>query len=302
MIQNTYLGFSTPCLPNSFSVPRPHQFLLLQDTRRERCYLLIEQLLSPLPYRGVLPVIQGKQGRKQIVAELFRGLARQQRRKVVNRDDGQGRVLKTLNRNGGLIKRGRDSVDRHRVVRVSSVRRDIAHNRELAIRTRGLQRVHVHEVRDGAGQVDAVDEDVTLCDLLKGATLGGLGHVPLQDFVLGHTSLAEGRHRAVAAAAQGTYHDHLRQPSGLGCTFLECLLDIGNERVLVRVGRDARERLVGVSQLPRPNLQGQRGTSKACVEAECGNTSPPVLCQDGHLWTKGEQGLVLVISEELEIQ
>lgn len=59
---------------------------------------------------------------------------------------------------------------------------DVANNGKVA--ARGRKRLGVDERRNGVGKIDAVDEDVGIDDLLEGATLLSLGHIPLDDVLV----------------------------------------------------------------------------------------------------------------------
>lgn len=156
-----------------------------EGRRGQRGHLLLEQLLGAGPHGVAAPVVQLEQVRQQVVAEGLGGLARQQRRQVVDADDRQGGAV-DLDGDGRLVEGGGDGVDGHGVEGVGGVGRDVADDGQLAAGAGGLERLHVHEVGDLGGQVDAVDEDVALGDLGEGPALGRLGDVPLEDVLLGH--------------------------------------------------------------------------------------------------------------------
>lgn len=152
---------------------------------------------------------------------------------------------------------------------VRRISRHIAHDAQLALG--GLERVDVDKVRNLGGQVDAVDEDVALDDLLKGAALGRLRHVPLEDLLGGQPRLEAQIDGAAAAAAQRADDDDARQLSGLGLARGEVLLDVGDQRGLVRVALDPGQRRPRVRQLPRPGLERQRAATEARLVPERGH-------------------------------
>jgi hypothetical protein len=121
-------------------------------------------------------------------------------------------------------------------------------------------------------QVDAVDEDVTLDNLLVGSRLlAGLLDIPLGNVLLRDTGAAAHLDGAGAAAAKGANDEHARQLAGLGLALGDALLDGGQEVGLVGVALDGRQELAGVVQLPRPVLQGEGRAGEAGAPAEGSN-------------------------------
>jgi hypothetical protein len=86
---------------------------------------------------------------------------------VVNADDGQREavlVVLDLNRDGGVLEGGVDGVDGDGVVRVCGVARDVDDNGKVAAWLG--EEFLVDERGDGLGEVDGVEEDISLGDLL----------------------------------------------------------------------------------------------------------------------------------------
>lgn len=131
-------------------------------------------------------------------------------------------------------------------------------------------------MRDLGRQVDAVDEDVALGDLREGPALGRLRHVPLEDLLRGQAGLEAQVDGAAAAAAQGADDDDAGESAGLLLTCGQVLLDVGDQRVLVRVALDSRQRLraARVRQLPRPVLERERAAAEPGLVPE-GRHAPP---------------------------
>lgn len=255
---------------------------------RQRGNLILEQLLRLLPDAHVLPVLQTEQTGQQRSAESLGRLARQQAGQVVDADDAQRQAVAALGQWHGNRRAGEggvDVVDGNRVVGVGGVARDVADDTEAA--RGGRERLCVNERRDLGGQVDAVDEDVGLDDLLVRAGLGrGFGEVP---FLEGWVALVRKKvlmlqmqckayddvfqagadaevHGATAAAAESTDDQDARVVAGLGLAFLDGLLDVVDEEVLILVARDAGQRLIlAVLELPCPSQEGECGASKAGV-------------------------------------
>jgi hypothetical protein len=148
------------------------------------------------------------------------------------------------------------------------------------------------KVGDLAGQIDAVDEDVAVGDLLclatlaythslytqttiptgertKRAALGSLSHIPPEDVFLRHAGLAEGIASTGTAAAEGADDDDAWQATGLLGAGGQGLLDVLEQRGLVRVALDAGERLLGAMlELPGPGLEGESGTGETGMVAK----------------------------------
>jgi hypothetical protein len=139
--------------------------------------LVVEELLGLLPNPGAFAVLQGKQARKQVLAESFTGFTGKQSWQVVDGDYGEWRLaaavilvysnaekgrhqksILDLDRNSGLVKGGVDAVDWDGVVRVGGVAANIHHDRQLAIGV--FQGLGVNERRNGLAEVDAIDKDI----------------------------------------------------------------------------------------------------------------------------------------------
>ena len=142
------------------------------------------------------------------------------------------------------------------------------------------QRLGVDEGRDLGGEVDAVDEDVRLNDLLVRTGLGGgLLDVPLDDvFETGADAEVDG---TSAATTESTDDEDARVVAGLSLAFLDGLLHIVNEEVLVLVAGDAGKRLIlAVLELPGPGQECESGTSEAGVVPECCNTASVLVLEE----------------------
>ena len=176
-------------------------YLLLGDTARQCLNLVVEELLSALPDRCAVAILETHQAGQERVAKSLRRLARQRRGQVVDGDDRELRpVALDIDLDSGLVECGVDVVDRDGVVGVRGVAAHVADNAELAVGA--LEALAVDEGRDGLGKVDAVDEDVRLDDLgVRAVALLGLGQIPLLD--LGAADLLEQVDGARAAAAKG---------------------------------------------------------------------------------------------------
>lgn len=103
--------------------------------------------------------------------------------------------------------------------------------------------------------------------LTKRATGSGLLHIPLEDVVLGDTSIAESSNSSAAASAKGTNDNNPGHTARLLGTLLNSGLDIGDQGILIGVARNAGERLA-VRELPGPGLQSKSCSGKASVEAK----------------------------------
>ena len=105
---------------------------------------------------------------------------------MIDRDDTEWGIVLDGHGHGGLVERRVDAVDRDWVVRVLQMNKSranqagewgfyccvaahVADDREAP--RRRLEDLRVDEWRDGLREVNAVDEDVALNDLWKGATL-----------------------------------------------------------------------------------------------------------------------------------
>lgn len=228
---------------------------------------------------------------------------------MINRDNTQLWTLLDLDRNSWLIESGSDSVDRHRVVRVGSISRDVADDAELAVWV--LERSVVDKVRDLEGEVDAVDKDISIDDLLERSTLGRLSHIPLDDVLFRHTSLSAQINSTLSASAKSTDHQNLWLATNLGCAHGNGLLDVGDQSGLGRVCGDAWERGV-VGELPSPVLECESGTGEAGVETVGCYAAPRLVDKEFEVeegavagWEAGEDvspaALVLVAMCKLDV-
>ena len=86
------------------------------------------------------------------------------------------------------------------------------------------------------GEIDTVDEDVTVGDLFVWTRLRGrFLDIPPKDILIRHTSTSEGIHGTTATTAQGPNDDYTREAAGLCLALCERLLHICNQSVFVRV-------------------------------------------------------------------
>lgn len=200
---------------------------------------------------------------------------------MVNADHAQRQTVATLGeRDGycGLGEGGVDVVDGNGVVRVGCVARDVADDAQAA--RLGGQRLGVDEGRDLGGEVDAVDKDIRLDDLLVGARLGGgLLDIPLDD-VLKASADAE-VDGTTTTTTESTNDKDARVVAGLCLAFLNGLLDVVDEEVLVLVAGDTGERLVlAVLELPGPSQECESGASETGVVAECCDTAAVLVLKE----------------------
>jgi len=228
-----------------------------------------------------LPVLETEQTGEQICAEGLGCLAGQQTGQVVDADDAQRQTVAAL-REGhwycGLAEGGVDVVDGDGVVGVGGVAGDVTDDAQAARLSR--QRLGVDEGRDLGGEVDAVDEDIRLNDLLVRARLGGgLLDIPLDDvFETGADAKVDG---TTAATTESADDEDARVVAGLCLAFLDSLLHIIDEEVLVLVAGDAGKRLVlAVLELPGPCEECKGGASEASVVAECCNTASVLVLKE----------------------
>jgi hypothetical protein len=255
--------------------------LVLQGALRESGDLVVEELLGLRPDTDVLPVLEAEKTGKQVCAEGLGCLTRQKTGQVVDADDAQWQTVAALGESHGhcgLREGGVDVVDGDGVVGVGGVAGDVADDAQAA-RLSG-QRLGVDERRDLGAEVDAVDEDVGLNDLLVRTRLGGgLLDVPLDDvFEACANAEVDG---TTAATTESTDDEDARVVAGLGLAFLDGLLDIVDEEVLVLVAGDTGQRLVlAVLELPGPGKEGEGGTSEASVVAECCNTASVLVLEE----------------------
>jgi len=241
--------------------------------------LVLEQLLGLLPDTDVLPVLETEQTGEQVCAEGFGCLAGQQTGQVIDADDAEWQTVAAFGQSDGhcrLAECGVDVVDGDGVVGVGGVARDVADDAQAA-RLSG-QRLGIDEGRNLGGEVDAVDKDVRLNDLLVRARLGGgLLDVPLDNvFEAGTNAEVDG---ATTATTKGADDEDARVVAGLCLTFLDSLLHIIDEEVLILVAGDTRKRLVlAILELPGPGQECKGSASKAGVVAErCDTASVLVL-------------------------
>jgi hypothetical protein len=92
---------------------------------------------------------------------------------VINADDRQGEVVLVvldLDGDSGILEGGVDGVDGDGVVRVCGVARDVDDNGEVAALLG--EEFLVDERGNGLGEVDGVEEDISLGDLLIRALKG----------------------------------------------------------------------------------------------------------------------------------
>ena len=88
---------------------------------------------------------------------------------MINANNAKHRLALDLDRNSRFIECGCYCVDRDRVIWICGVCGNVTDDRQLA--TRCIERWHIDKVGDLLVEVNAVDEDVALNDLWKGATL-----------------------------------------------------------------------------------------------------------------------------------
>lgn len=126
---------------------------------------------------------------------------------MVNGNDAQLRALELSGGTDGRVVEGAvAAVDGDGVVLAVGVAADVADDAELPVgRGQGLEGGEGGR-RVGA-EVDAVEEDVGLDDLGEGPAALGLGHVPLEDGLLGDAGGDAALDGALAAAAEGA-DDH----------------------------------------------------------------------------------------------
>jgi hypothetical protein len=188
---------------------------------------------------------------------------------VVDADDAQRQTVAAFgqrHRHCWLAEGGVDVVNGDGVVRVGSVARDITDDTQAA-RLSG-ERLGVDEGRDLGGEVDAVDKDIRLDNLLVRTRLGsGLLDIPLDDvFEAGADAKVDG---TTATTTESTDDEDARVVTGLSLAFLDGLLHIVDEEVLVLVAGDTGKRLVlAVLELPCPGKESKGSTSEAGVVTE----------------------------------
>lgn len=243
--------------------------------------LVLEQLVGALPDTDILPVLEAQQTGKQVCAESLRRFAGEQTGQVVNADHAQRQAVATLGERDGHCRFrecGVNVVDGNRVVRVGGVAGDVADDAQAA-RLSG-QRLSIDEGRDLGGEVDAVNEDIGLDDLLVGAGLGGgLLDVPLDDvFEAGADAKVDG---SATAATESADDEDARVVASLSLAFLNRLLDVVNEKMLVLVAGHAGQRLIlAVLELPGPGQECQGGAGETGVVAECCNTATVLVLEE----------------------
>ena len=122
-------------------------------------------------------------------------------------------------------------------------------------------------------QINAVYEDVALDDLLKWPALRGLGHIPLQNVLVRDTGLQGHVDSSATAPTQRANDNDPGQTACLSLALAEILLDVRDQRILVRVALHSGQGLAGVGQLPGPVLQGQGGAAEAGGVSEGGDAT-----------------------------
>lgn len=152
---------------------------------------VLVDLLSSGPDALSVAAVQGEQAGEQQARVLIARLASNEGREVINGNDSQlgaGDLLVDGDR--GLVERTPGGVDGDGVVLAVGVAADVADDPQTSAGNR--KRVKGEEGRSAVGsKVDAVDEDVGLGNLLEGATLGGLGHILVEENVLASYSWDE---------------------------------------------------------------------------------------------------------------
>lgn len=172
--------------------------------------LVSKQLLRIHPNLGRLPLWQLQERRQKVGRELFRSFPRKKGGEVVDGDDGASLAdALGVDLDGGGGEGGVDGVDGDGVVGVGrAARRGAVSSGYIYIyiftqeRREKKRDVLARNINDNAqstigpslgdefrsdklgnwlGEVDAVDENVDVEDLGKGAALGRLGHIPLDD-------------------------------------------------------------------------------------------------------------------------
>ena len=104
-------------------------------TVRQRRTLVLEQLLSLLPYSNILPIIQLQKARQERSTECFGRFPREQRWQVINANDRQWQVTRSgwkLDWDCRAIKSCVDVVDWYRIVGICCVAGHIAYYTEFA--------------------------------------------------------------------------------------------------------------------------------------------------------------------------
>lgn len=255
--------------------------LAVHSTFRQGGDLVVEKLLGLLPDADILPVLETEQTGEQVCAEGLGCLTRQQTGQVVDADDAQRQTVAALGeRHGycGFAEGGVDVVDGDGVVGVGGVARDVADDTQAARLSR--QRLGVDEGRNLGREVDAVDKDIRLDDFLVRAGLGGgLLDIPLDDVL--ETSANAEVDSTTAATTESTNDEDARVVAGLCLAFLDGLLHIVDEEVLVLIARDTGKRLVlAVLELPGPGKESEGSASKASVVAECCNTASVLVLEE----------------------
>jgi hypothetical protein len=127
----------------------------------------MEELLSISPHPRSLAILECEQRLLETLTKGLTSLARKHGRKVVDADDGKGEVVLIvldLDRDGGVLEGGVDGVDGDGVVRVCGVARNVDDYSEVA--TLLGEEFLVDERGDGLGEVDGVEEDISLRNFL----------------------------------------------------------------------------------------------------------------------------------------
>lgn len=121
--------------------------------------------------------------------------------------------------------------------------------------------------------------DVLVPKHTERTALRSLGHIPVENVLIGDAGLLESADGTGAASATGTNDDHAGKTAGRLNTLLDSLLDVGNQSILVGVALDAGEGLA-VVELPSPHLEGKGGTGETSMEAESSHTATVLINQE----------------------
>lgn len=111
-------------------------------------------------------------------------------------------------------------------------------------------------------------------NLLKGASGRSLGHIPLEDLLIGDSSLQTHINGAASAASQGADDDNAGQTPSLGARLLKLGLDFRYQGGFAGVALDAGQGLAGVVRLlPGPVLERQGAAVEAGGVSELGDAT-----------------------------
>lgn len=245
----------------------------------ESSNVLVKQTLGSSPHGRRLSLRKLQKRRQQSLGKGLGSLSGQKRWQMVNGTHAELGAIGGLDEHGGLVKGGGHSVHGHGVVGVGGVGRHVDNDRQLSALL--VEQIVVDKGGDGLRQVDAVDEDIGIGNLLEGAALLGLVHVPSHNVLLGDSDLSHQVNGTGSTSAKGTNHQHLGELGALLGGGSNVLLDLGNQLALVGVGRDAWQVLgVGVGLLEGPGLHADGSAGKSGVEAKSGNSSSAVVLQE----------------------